>query len=283
MKMKIGMFTSLILLALITSTPAVFAQKPPVPAARVVKFRYDNPKNPKLVPFQKLVQSNQVLEEFANVLNGGFRLPSDLTVTAMQCDTVNAFYSPRDRAIQLCYEFVEYFYSLHTNDLRGPDGKVDAAALQQAVIGSVRFVMYHEVGHALVGILDLPITGREEDAVDQLAAVILLSSEDEADSIAVLDGAYTHLLSADARAASEAKLTPGQRKWLEENPITADEHSLDEQRFYNTICLAYGKDQETFADFVTEGVLPKARAQRCPWEWSRISRSWQRLLEPFAK
>jgi hypothetical protein len=143
--------------------------------------------------------------------------------------------------------------------------------------------MIHEIGHAMVDILDLPITGGEEDAVDQLAAVVLLSSEDEADTVAVIDAAYTKLLRADSNAANQANLTPAQRKWYEENPPYADEHSLDEQRFYNTVCLAYGSNTELFADFVTEGVLPKARAARCPFEWRRISRSWTRLLAPYTK
>ena len=31
----------------------------------------------------------------------------------------------------------------------------------------------HELGHALIHVLDLPTTGREEDAVDQLSTYIL--------------------------------------------------------------------------------------------------------------
>lgn len=61
---------------------------------------------------------------------------------------------------------------------------------------------------------------------------------------------------------------------LAQKPVTADEHSLDEQCFYNTTCLAYGSDPTAFADLVTEGVIPKARAVRCPFEWKRVSRSW---------
>ncbi len=72
---------------------------------------------------------------------------------------------------------------------------------------------------------------------------------------------------------------------LAQKPVTADEHSLDEQRFYNTTCLAYGSDPTAFADLVTEGVIPKARdamGSDCPFVWTRVSRSWTRLLAPFA-
>lgn len=281
MKFKLALLTCL--LAVICSATNAIAQNAQRPAAgRQVRVRYDVPTDPSLVPYQKFVQSNKILEEFADMINANFRMPSDLTVTAIQCGKINAFYSPQAKAIQLCYEFVRHFNNLHINDQRDETGKYDNAEVTQALIGSIRFVMYHEVGHALVGILDLPITGREEDAVDQLATVVLLSSGDDDDADAVFDGAYTHLLADDLREANNAKMSPEQMKWLEANPIEADEHSLDKQRYFNTVCLAYGSDPKAFSDLVTDGLLPKARADRCPWEWKQISRSWQRLLAPFA-
>lgn len=48
----------------------------------------------------------------------------------------------------------------------------DAAVLVM-VTGAVFFAFLYELGHALVDQLELPVTGKEEDAVDQLAAVIL--------------------------------------------------------------------------------------------------------------
>jgi len=188
----------------IGSGTAALAQKPPTPASRVVKVRYDVPTDPSLVPYQKFVQGNKILEEFADGLNANFRMPSDLTITAIQCGRVNAFYSPQAKAVQLCYEFVRHFNNLHINDQRNPDGSYDNAAVTKSLIGSIRFVMYHELGHALVGILDLPITGREEDAVNQLATVVLLRSGNDDDVDAVFDGAYTHLLADDLRAAEDA-------------------------------------------------------------------------------
>jgi hypothetical protein len=234
------------------------------------------------VPYQKLVQNAHLLDQMANTLNETFKLPRDLTLTSLQCGQVNAFYDYKLQAVQICYEYVRSFWNLQANDQKGADGKFDNAAVAKSVIGTLNFTLHHEVGHALVDILDLPITGGEEDAVDQLAAVVLLSSENDGDIEAVLDAAYTKLLRAQQTAANIKKMTDAQRKWYEDNPVASDEHSLDEQRFYNTTCLAYGSDPETFSVLVTEGVLPKARAARCPFEWKRISRSWTRLLAPFA-
>ena len=43
----------------------------------------------------------------------------------------------------------------------------------------------------------------------------------------------------------------------------ADEHGTSSQRFYNTLCLAYGGDPQTFKEFVDKGWLPKDRAANC--------------------
>jgi Zn-dependent peptidase ImmA (M78 family) len=42
------------------------------------------------------------------------------------------------------------------------------------VIGPVSLVFLHELGHALLDVLQIPILGREEDASDQLATYMLL-------------------------------------------------------------------------------------------------------------
>jgi len=286
MKTNIGLFISVMWFGVLGLSQVAVSQAPasqaPAKNAHPVRIRYDNPADTNLVPYQKLVQRAHLLEEMAGTLNESFRLPKDLTLTALQCNQVNAFYSPQLQAVQICYEYVRSFWNLQLADQRGADGKFDNGAVEKAVVGTLKFTMHHEVGHALVDILDLPITGGEEDAVDQLAAVVLLSSDNDSDAEAVLDAAYTKLLRAQQTAANMEKLTDAQRKWYEDNPVTADEHSLDEQRFYNTACLAYGSDAQTFGVLVTEGVIPKGRAARCPFEWKRISRSWVRLLAPFA-
>ena len=274
MRSKLALITFILILS-----ASAFGQKP---AQRLVKVRYDAPKDPNLVSYQKFVQSNRVLEQIADAVNADFRFPKDLTLTAVQCGKVNAFYQPSIQSVQLCYEYVRFFNNLQINDRKDENGKYDNAAVTKALLGTIKFTMYHEVGHAMVHLMDLPVTGGEEDAVDQLAAVVLLSSGEDDDTEAVLDAAYAKTLRADQNAQNEENFTDDQIRWREANPVTADEHSLDEQRFYNTTCLVYGSDTTAFAELVTDGIIPKARAARCPWEWKRISRSWTRLLAPFA-
>lgn len=102
----------------------------------------------------------QVLEHIAVDLNSTLTIPKSVGLTYRECKQANAFYA--GNSIVMCYELVDTFYKTFEKDgLKG-------AELDQSVDNAVTFAFYHELGHALVSVLDLPITGKEEDAVDQL-------------------------------------------------------------------------------------------------------------------
>jgi hypothetical protein len=134
--------------------------------------------------------------------------------------------------------------------------------------GTFVFLTLHEVGHALVHVLALPITGREEDAADQFATVALLESGGEGEQAAV-SAAVWFALNARGRRVSTLHY--------------ADEHSLDAQRFYNILCWIYGADPARQASLVQQGYLPHERARRCPSEHQQMARSWDLLLAPHLR
>lgn len=144
--------------------------------------------------------------------------------------------------------------------------KDEAAA---AFIGSnVVATFYHELGHAFIDVLELPVLGREEDAADTLSAILIHSiwEEDTATSI-MYDTANAFLLY-DAEAAQEDGETA---YW--------DSHSLDLQRYYNLVCLFYGANPEVRADVAKELELPQDRADGCPDEFDLAEASWGTMLE----
>src|SRR4051794_19184465 len=108
MKIKTALLTTLFLFAVPGSASTALAQTQAA-SAHPVRVRYDVPREPNLVAYQKFLQSNKVLEQMADGLNELVRLPRDLTLTAVQCGKVNAFYQPQLKAVQLCYEYVRYF------------------------------------------------------------------------------------------------------------------------------------------------------------------------------
>ena len=139
------------------------------------------------------------------------------------------------------------------------------------VLGNTAFTLYHELGHALISELDLPVIGREEDAVDGFAAVMMISEEpdDMADALisAAADG---WALLADALAEQGAEIAFWAR------------HGLDEQRYYQAICHLVGADPEGFEEFAVESGLPEERVETCPFDYAQMFDGWQRLLAPHA-
>ena len=62
-----------------------------------------------------------------------------------------------------------------------------------------------------------------------------------------------------------------------------DQHSLGEQRFYNIICWIYGDSPAKYQNLVTDGTLPKGRADRCGDEWKKTESAWTKLLGAHLK
>lgn len=60
-----------------------------------------------------------------------------------------------------------------------------------------------------------------------------------------------------------------------------DEHSLNQQRFYNTLCWMYGSSPQEQSDLVDSGLLPEDRAVKCPAEYEKMAESWKVLLAPY--
>ena len=135
------------------------------------------------------------------------------------------------------------------------------------VLGNTIFTVYHEIGHALISELDLPVLGREEDAVDGYAAVMMLpDAPDPLSDALVISAADGWALLADAMAERGEELA----FW--------DDHGLDEQRYFSAICHITGSDIEGFYDFALESGLPEERIETCERDFQQIRRAWTRLL-----
>lgn len=135
------------------------------------------------------------------------------------------------------------------------------------VAGNTLFAVNHEIAHALIDQLDLPVLGREEDAADAYAA------------LAMLPEPPTPLADALLLAAANGWLF-----YAETAPIDQlsyiDSHPLDEQRFYRTACLIVGSDIEGFYDYGLDVGLTEERIEECPELWRNTRRGWERLLAP---
>ena len=136
-----------------------------------------------------------------------------------------------------------------------PDDAVVAAA------SNLTFIALHEVAHALIDRLELPITGREEVAADEFAVVTMVTLLD--DPVAALEA--SDLFDVLARQPSEADYY--------------GEHNLDQQRFFDMRCLVYGFAPDEFADELEGLPIDEYRADLCIDDAERAATSWDALME----
>ena len=139
------------------------------------------------------------------------------------------------------------------------------------VVGNMLYVLLHEVGHALIHEMDLPVLGRNEDAADEFAAITL---------IRVGSAFSQHVL---ANAAKGWFLSDRRNREIGEPMLFYDEHGLDAQRAYEIVCLMVGADSEKFKDLANETGLPAERQKDCKEEYERASRAWETLLKPHRR
>lgn len=196
------------------------------------------------------------LQLLAGKLNDQLELPATIGLRYAECGEANAWYDVAAREVRVCFELIER--------LAGDFGERldDDRDLAQAVAGASTFIALHELGHALVDVLELPVTGREEDAVDQLSAWLLIG--EAGGDAAVLAAAAAFSIASEGYALARGDF--------------ADQHSLDQQRYFNMVCWVYGSDPRRHAQLVLEAGLPASRAAGCGDEYRRLDRSWDRLL-----
>jgi hypothetical protein len=60
----------------------------------------------------------------------------------------------------------------------------------------------------------------------------------------------------------------------------ANVHGLSAQRFYNLLCMAYGRDPKLFGDVVERGYLPASRAETCGDEYKQVDYAFTKLIYP---
>jgi Putative metallopeptidase len=210
-------------------------------------------------PLAQTLRREELFEDLADALNQGLKLPRDLPIIHKSCGEENAFYDPSRGELQMCYELLESISDL-SREIAEDDDEYG-----ERVVATWVFVFFHEVGHALIDLYDLPTVGKEEDAVDEFSTLLMIQS----------DLAEYALYAAEYWQATDTGIV--------DETLFADEHSLNSQRFYNILCLVYGSDPDRYDAIVSLGFLPESRAARCPSEYAQKDEAWSTLLEPWAK
>jgi putative metallopeptidase DUF4344 len=143
--------------------------------------------------------------------------------------------------------------------------------LVEFVVGNMLFALLHEMGHALIQEMGLPVLGREEDAADAFAVIALLRVGTDVSHNVLVQAARGWFLS-DARNQKEGLAL-----------AFYDEHGLDRQRAYQIVCLMVGSDPEKFSDLADQVKMPEDRQGTCQGDYSNASWSWELVLKPHLR
>jgi hypothetical protein len=139
------------------------------------------------------------------------------------------------------------------------------------VTGNLLFALLHELAHAHIQEMRLPVLGREEDAADAYAVLVMLKVATRVSHRVLVDAAKGWFLSAEAREKAGMPLAFYQ------------EHGIDQQRAYQIICLMVGSDLKQFADLADSVSMPQTRQQSCAADFSKASWSWETVLRPHLR
>ncbi len=225
-----------------------------------LKFRYEEHKSFRSFEGKgATLVSQRAVHTIARDLKKRIKLPFEMQVVFKECGGPDSFYDEDTHKITICNELIDGYYVLFSRTLR------ERAAREEATKGVTVAMFLHEVAHALIDGWKLPVTGRDEDAADQFSTLLLINGLPDGDVMA-LDGARSFKLLANFEKGQEKDYS--------------DPHSLDEQRFFNTICLVYGHRPERYEYLVRDGTLPARRAFDCELEYARVNKAWETLLAP---
>ncbi|WP_020590614.1 DUF4344 domain-containing metallopeptidase [Kiloniella laminariae] len=147
---------------------------------------------------------------------------------------------------------------------------------QEFIAGNVLLTLYHEAGHALISIFDLPLPGREEDAADAFSVLALTEElkqgemsearEIKLDNYLFATALYWLVLSEDEEVDRSGEPGP---------------HSLDSERLLQHLCLVYGSDKEVYVDLPKDFGLEDLITTNCEQTYQKTMRGWEDLLAPY--
>jgi hypothetical protein len=148
------------------------------------------------------------------------------------------------------------------------EGEGEGDAATDFVMGNIAFILFHELGHAMISEFELPVLGREEDAVDNFASMLLTpDNEDPEMDASILVSAMSGWF------ASAGMIAPEDIAWW-------GEHGPDQQRAYQIACVLYGSKAGAYDELAEAIGLPEERRARCPDEYQAVSTGWGQLLAP---
>jgi putative metallopeptidase DUF4344 len=219
-----------------------------------VDIRYAEPRDPPLRPIRDRLIEAHVLEQVRQFL-APLALPRRLQVETNECGTP---FRPvaRDDIVTLCYELIAQLDRM----------TVASSSHDELVNGAVAYTLISALAAPVFNMFETPIWGREQDAGDTVAALVLLKSEDSR-AYALLVGAAQYFR-ATARVWSDVEMF---------GPETPEA-----QRYFNLLCMLHGSPASAqLGSFLqSTGFLRMQRSKRCTLEYQHLRWAYLKTIEP---
>lgn len=210
---------------------------------------------------KELIKNSNSLNILLNTLNKEFKFEKKIIIEIGQND--GPLYDNKLNKIFIPYSFYEETY----NTFKKIDYDKTGISIEEATIDVLMQTILHELAHAIIEIHNLPLVGKQEDIADSFAAVMLIEFFENGEEIL--------LSSADIfRSAYEDTY-----KFSEEDFI--DEHSLDIQRFYDSVCYIYGSSPLKYKNLLKELNYTQERKLLCKVDYIKNVNNWFIILKNY--
>ncbi|MBP9205590.1 MAG: hypothetical protein KBG28_16585 [Kofleriaceae bacterium] len=243
--------------------PGPAGPAPPTPAPRLV-VRQVAPASARLARLARRLEATNVVGQVAVLVTDALALgPAPLEVVVRECGEPNGFYRPGGE-VTICYELVEL-----ANAALGRTGD-DLTRLDPRARAVLVFITLHELGHAVVDRLALPLGPAPGGDVAAQAERI-------ADEFGLLV-----MTSPSLTGAPEVLVQPVARYFLHHQGAyvqhASDPHGPSRDRAWAAACVLAGRSGDpVFAAFLGD------RLARCPAEVAAMTTRWRRWLAPHRR
>lgn len=210
-----------------------------------------------------LIKRSKVNQHFSQLVDQLFNFRQAVTLEYGIND--GPLYDPNAHGIYIPYAFIDETLQFFSSNNYQKQYGVSA---EEAAIDTLLHTLLHELGHAYITDQKIPILGKEEDAADNLATIVLLNYVELGDEVAI---------SAADMFAFESEDKPNFYELSE----YINEHSFDLQRYFSTLCLVYGSNPKRYPKLLNEidtNYLAE-RQEFCIQQYQQTNKSWHTYLK----
>ncbi|MGF1749928.1 DUF4344 domain-containing metallopeptidase [Vibrio cionasavignyae] len=227
-----------------------------------INFEFETATTSDDIHAQKVLKESELTTLVSELSDNYFRFEQPLTIIYGSDD--GPLYDPQKHSVLIPYQFytdsLNYFIK---HDYEKKFGKPP----EQGAIDTMLHTLLHEAGHAYVADQRIPILGKEEDAVDNFAAVLMIN---------YVEGGSDAVVSAADMFSFESEERP---EYYEVSEYIG-EHSFDLQRYFSALCLVYGSDPEHYSSLLDE-IEEDYRDERkdvCLQTFTQVDENWRHVL-----